>query len=410
MYIYEHESWPHFSYDPQKLSALLEQCHVAQGRLLSKMELLGLSQKEDKILLTISNDVIKSSEIEGFLLNKEQVRSSIALRLGLQSQKSVNTDRNVDAVVEMMLNATQHYEEPLTEERLFGWHACLFPTGYSGMNKIEVAQYRTSPMQVVSGALGKETVPLNESSQETSVSETESLVREREQVDNQVCMANLALNEAHHFATRLKAHYEALAAEKVPAEMKAFLDWLNSEKQGDSLVNAAIAHLWFVTIHPFDDGNGRIARTIGDMMLCRSDRTNLRFYSMSNQISLDKKNYYDILEKTQHGSLDITEWLEWFLRCLQKALDESYAETEAVLKKYSFLQEISHIQLNARQLLMLEKLTSGEWFGVLNSSKWAKIAKCSTDTALRDISDLMQKGILEKEPTAGGRSTNYRLK
>ena len=363
MYIYEHESWPHFSYDSQKLSALLEQCHVAQGRLLSKMELLGLSQKEDKILLTISNDVIKSSEIEGFLLNKEQVRSSIALRLGLQNQKSVNTDRNVDAVVEMMLNATQHYKESLTEERLFSWHACLFPTGYSGMNKIEVAQYRTSPMQVVSGALGHETV-----------------------------------------------HYEALAAEKVPAEMKAFLDWLNSEKQGDSLVNAAIAHLWFVTIHPFDDGNGRIARTIGDMMLCRSDHTNLRFYSMSNQISLDKKNYYDILEKTQHGSLDITEWLEWFLRCLQKALDESYAETEAVLKKYSFLQEISHIQLNSRQSLMLEKLTSGEWFGVLNSSKWAKIAKCSTDTALRDISDLMQKGILEKEPTAGGRSTNYRLK
>ena len=363
MYIYEDENWPHFSYDSQKLTALLEQCHVAQGRLLSKMELLGLSQKEDKILLTISNDVIKSSEIEGFLLNKEQVRSSIALRLGLQNQKSVNTDRNVDAVVEMMLNATQHYEEPLTEERLFGWHACLFPTGYSGMNKIEMAQYRTSPMQVVSGALGKEVV-----------------------------------------------HYEAPAAEKVPAEMKAFLDWLNSEMQDDSLVNAAIAHLWFVTIHPFDDGNGRIARTIGDMMLCRSDRTNLRFYSMSNQISLDKKNYYDILERTQHGSLDITEWLEWFLRCLQKALDESYAETEAVLKKYSFLQEISHIQLNARQLLMLEKLTSGEWFGVLNSSKWAKIAKCSTDTALRDISDLMQKDILEKEPTAGGRSTNYRLK
>ncbi|MBR1614267.1 MAG: Fic family protein [Treponema sp.] len=364
MYIYEYESWPHFTYDSRAVSVLLEKCHIAQGKLLSKMDLLGLSQKEDKILESISSDIIKSSEIEGFLLNKNQVRSSIARRLGLQKQILVNSDRNVDAVVEMMLDATQNYEKELSKERLFAWHACLFPTGYSGMNKIEVAQYRSGEMQVVSGGIGME-----------------------------------------------KVHYEAPAAEKIPEEMQAFLDWLNNEtKSGDSLVNAAIAHLWFVTLHPFEDGNGRIARTISDMMLCRSDRTNLRFYSMSNQISLDKKNYYDVLECTQHGSPDITEWLVWFLTCLQKALDESYRETENVLKKYSFRQSLSGIQLNSRQSLMLEKLTDGNWFGVLNSSKWAKIAKCSSDTALRDINDLIEKGILEKEATAGGRSTNYKLR
>ena len=226
MYIYEYENWTHFTYDSKEISALLENCHIAQGRLLSKMEALGLSQKEDKILESISADVIKSSEIEGFLLNKEQVRSSIARRLGLQKQIAVNTDRNVDAVVEMMLDATQNYEKPLTKERLFAWHACLFPTGYSGMNKIEVAQYRSGAMQVVSGAIGME-----------------------------------------------KVHYEAPAAEKIPEEMEVFLDWLNNEsKSGDSLVNAAIAHLWFVTLHPFEDGNGRVARLLMNFVFiaCRT--------------------------------------------------------------------------------------------------------------------------------------------
>lgn len=363
MFIYEYHDWPHFIYDSHKISELLENCHVTQGRLLSKMELLGLSQREDKILENISSDVIKSSEIEGFLLNKEQVRSSIAHRLGLQKQMTARIDRNVDAVVEMMLDATQNYEKPLTKDRLFSWHACLFPTGYSGMNKIEVAQYRTSGMQVVSGGMGME-----------------------------------------------KIHYEAPPASKVPEEMETFLAWLNDEsKNDDSLINSAVAHLWFVTLHPFEDGNGRIARTISDMMLCRSDHTNLRFYSMSNQISLDKKAYYDILEQTQHGSPDITEWLIWFLTCLKKALDLSLAETENVFKKYSFFQNLGAIQLNSRQRLMLEKLTDGTWFGVLNSSKWAKITKCSNDTALRDITDLIEKGLIEKEATSGGRSTNYLL-
>ena len=363
MYIYEYNNWNHFTYDSKIITSLLENCHILQGRLLSKMEMLGLSQKEDKILENISSDIIKSSEIEGFLLNKDQVRSSIARRLGFQKQITVNTDRNIDAIVEMMLDATQNYKNPLTKERLFSWHACLFPTGYSGMNKIEVAQYRSGEMQVVSGGIGME-----------------------------------------------KIHYEAPAAKQLPYEMQVFLDWFNdNNKTGDSLLNAAIAHLWFITLHPFEDGNGRIARTISDMMLCRSDDTKLRFYSLSNQISLDKNNYYNILERTQHGSPDITEWIVWFLNCLQKAINASLLETGIVLKKYSFFQNISSIQINPRQRLMLERLTDGSWFGVLNSSKWAKITKCSSDTALRDINDLIEKSILEKEPTSGGRSTNYHL-
>lgn len=363
MYIYQDEHWPHFEYDSQSLSNLLEECHLEQGKLLSRMEMLGLSEKEEKILSTITSDIIKSSEIEGFLLNQDKVRSSIARRLGIQTSGLVNSDRNVDAVVEMMLDATQNYDKPLTEERLFGWHACLFPTGYSGMNKIEVGQYRSAEMQVVSGGLGHE-----------------------------------------------KVHYEAPKPKAVKKEMKLFLRWLNSrKKEGDSIIHAATAHLWFITIHPFEDGNGRIARTIADMMLCRSDRTKFRFYSMSNQILLDKKNYYEILEKTQHSSVDITEWIEWFLKCYKKAVEESYSQTESVLRKYAFLQSISEILLNSRQSFMLNKMLDGSWFGVLNTSKWAKMAKCSNDTALRDITDLVEKGVLEKNPTAGGRSTNYTI-
>jgi len=361
MYIYENNDWPNFFYDQEQIFPLLEECHIAQGKLLSKMEMIGLSEKEDKILSTITSDILKSSEIEGFILNKEQVRSSIARRLGIQTVGIVTSDRNIDAIVEMMIDATQNYEKELTEERLFGWHACLFPTGYSGMFKIDVAKYRTNPMQVVSGGLGNE-----------------------------------------------KIHYEALSFEKVPSEMKKFLSWFNNSI-GDSLIKSAIAHLWFVTIHPFDDGNGRITRTISDMLLCRSDKTPLRFYSMSNQIMNDKNNYYEILEKTQKGNLDITKWIEWFLNCVLKAINSSYEQTNSVLKKYTFLQSIENISINARQRLMIEKLLSGSWFGVLNSSKWAKIAKCSTDTALRDINDLIEKGLLTKNQTSGGRSTNYEL-
>ena len=361
MYIYQDTKWPHFTYDSQKLFTLLEECHVEQGKLLAKMDILGLSEKEEKMLNTITSDILKSNEIEGFLLNKEKVRSSIARRLGIKISNSVNSDRNVDAIVEMMLDATQNYDKPITKERLLGWHACLFPTGYSGMNKIEVAQYRTGGMQVVSGGIGME-----------------------------------------------KVHYEAPPAADVEREMNQFFAWLNDDSlQGDLIIKAAVAHLWFLTIHPFEDGNGRIARTISDTLLCRSDRTKFRFYSMSNQISLDKKKYYRILEQTQHGPVDITDWLKWFLSCYNKAVAESQKQTETVLKKYAFLQKIANIPLNKRQSRMVSKLLDGSWFGVLNTSKWAKITKCSSDTALRDITDLVEKGVLEKNPTAGGRSTNY---
>lgn len=362
MYIYENPGWPEFTFDNNRISPLLEACHIEQGKLLSKMEQLGLTEKEDKVLSTITSDIINSNEIEGLLLNHDQVRSSIARRLGFNNPCSVQSDRNIDAVVEMMLDATENYQKEFTQERLFGWHACLFPTGYSGMYKIDVGKYRTNPMQVVSGGIGQE-----------------------------------------------KVHYVAPDAEKLNVEMNRFFDWLKTFC-GDTLLKAAIAHFWFVTIHPFDDGNGRIARTISDMILCQSDRTSLRFYSMSNQIMKEKNRYYEILEITQKGSLDITLWLEWFLNCLLSALKESYEQTDEVIRKYRYLQSIENIELNQRQRIMIQKLVSGSWFGVLNTSKWAKIAKCSGDTALRDITDLIKKGILEKEATAGGRSTNYVIK
>ncbi len=362
MYIWECSEWPDFFYNEKEIASVLEECHIEQGKLLSKMEILGISEKEEKILSTITSDIIKSSEIEGYILNKEQVRSSIARRLGIQTSKLVNSDRNIDAVVEMMLDATQNYEQPLTEERLFSWHACLFPTGYSGMYKIDVGKYRENPMQVVSGGIGLE-----------------------------------------------KVHYEALKPEQVSSEMQKFLEWINSDFC-DGFVKSAIAHLWFVTIHPFDDGNGRIARTISDMLLCRSDKSSLRFYSMSTQIMNEKNDYYSILERTQKGTLDITEWIKWFLNCILKAINLSFEQTCSILKKYGYLKSIENILLNERQRLMIQKILDVSWYGVLNTSKWAKIAKCSTDTALRDISDLIKKGILEKEATSGGRSTNYKIR
>lgn len=361
MYIYEHENWPNFVFDIEKILSLLEKCHIEQGKLLSKIEMLGLSAKNDKILSTITSDVVKSNEIEGNLLNKEQLRSSIARRLGIHSERLVESNRNIDAIAEMAMDATQNFENELTENRLFSWQACLFPTGYSGLYKIDIGKYRSNPMQVVSGAIGHK-----------------------------------------------KIHYEAPKSEEVPDEMEKFLHWANSDET-DFFIKAAVSHLWFVTIHPFDDGNGRIARTISDMFLCRSDKTSLRFYSMSNQILKEKNDYYNILEKTQRGNLDITDWIEWFLNCLFKAISESFDDVEKILKKYKYLQSIENVSLNKRQRLMITKLTGSDWFGVLNTSKWAKIAKCSADTALRDITDLIDKGILEKEKTSGGRSTNYKI-
>lgn len=360
MFIHQYENWTNFKWDNDRLLMLLANVRHLQGRLLGQMENLGFKLQEEAVLSTLTLDVLKSTEIEGEILNKEQVRSSIARRLGLEISGLVDSPRNVDDVVEMMLDATQNYTLPVTTQRLFGWHAALFPTGYSGIYKIEVGKYRSGDMQVVSGPLGKE-----------------------------------------------KVHYEAPKANELEPEMDHFLKWINNGVEIDPVLKAAIAHFWFITIHPFDDGNGRIARAITDMQLTRSDKSSQRFYSMSNQILAERKKYYEILEKTQRGDGDITEWLVWFLSCLERALINSSDVLEAVLVKARFWEQHAQTSLNDRQRLMLNKLLDG-FVGKLTSSKWAKIAKCSQDTAIRDIQDLIGKGILQKE-AAGGRSTNYEL-
>lgn len=361
MFIHQKPDWTVFKWDSDKILPLLGNVRHRQGKLIGRMESLGFSMKEEAMLTTLTLDVLKSTEIEGEILNKDQVRSSIARKLGIPAQGMVTSSRNVDGAVEMMLDATQHYASPLTKQRLFGWHASLFPTGYSGMYKIEVGKYRTGDMQVVSGAMGKE-----------------------------------------------KIHYEAPKPDLIESEMENFLHWLNTGRLLiDSVLKAAIAHFWFITIHPFDDGNGRMARAITDMWLARSDNTSQRFYSMSNQILEEKKTYYDILEKTQQSDGDITDWLVWFLFCLERALINTENILESTLAKAKFWEQHSHLSLNERQRLMLNKLFDG-FEGKLTSSKWAKITKTSPDTALRDIQDLISKGILKKEGQ-GGRSTNYEL-
>jgi Fic family protein len=328
------------------------------------MESMGFNLQAEATLHTLTLDVLKSSEIEGEILNPEQVRSSIARRLGMDIAGLIPADRHVEGVVEMMLDATQHYNMPLTDERLFGWHAALFPTGRSGMYKIVVGAWRAntekSPMQVVSGAVGRETV-----------------------------------------------HFEAPASELVEEEMNKFLRWFNSTNDLDPVIKAAIAHLWFVTIHPFADGNGRMARTITDMQLARTDQNSRRFYSMSAQIRNERKAYYDILEKTQKGTLDITEWLEWFLTCLDSSISATEEILAKVMRKSKLWENLKAYSLNDRQQKMLNALIDG-FEGKLTSSKWAKITKTSQDTASRDIQDLIDKGILLKE-AAGGRSTSYTL-
>jgi Fic family protein len=364
-YIHQLKDWPEFQWDQEKLAPLLVQVRHRQGRLLGRMEGLGFSLQAEATLQTLTLDVLKSSEIEGELLNPDQVRSSIARRLGMDVAGLIPADRNVEGVVDMMLDATQNYKAALTDERLFGWHAALFPTGRSGMHKIVVGAWRVNakndPMQVVSGAMGKE-----------------------------------------------KVHYQAPDADLLHDEMNAFIRWFNKQTTIDSVIKAAIAHLWFVTTHPFDDGNGRIARAIADMQLARSDGNNQRFYSMSAQIRKERNAYYHILEETQKESLDVTAWLEWFLGCLDRALIATNEILAVVMQKAKFWEKYSTVSFNERQKQMLNKLLDG-FDGKLTSSKWAKIAKCSSDTAIRDINDLMQKSILIKE-SAGGRSTSYLLK
>lgn len=363
-YIHLLPKWPDFKWSHEQVLPELAAVRHKQGRLKGYMEVLGFVLRNETTLHTLTLDVLKSTEIEGEFLNSDQVRSSIARRLGMDIAGLVPADRNVDGVVEMMLDATQNFKKPLTKERLFAWHASLFPTGRSGMYKITVGDWRDNekgPMQVVSGAMGKE-----------------------------------------------KVHFEAPEAKRLEKEMTLFLKWLNKKDGLDAVIKSAIAHFWFVSIHPFDDGNGRIARAIADMHLTKADGDQQRFYSMSAQIRADRKGYYNILEKTQSGSLDITKWLLWYLHCLDQALNVSEKVLKSVLNKTRFWDTHRNTTINERQRLLINKLFDG-FDGKLNSSKWAKIAKCSADTALRDIQDLMTKKILKKE-AAGGRSTNYVLK
>lgn len=363
-YIHQHKDWPHFVWDENALSRLLAEVRHDQGRLLGKMEGIGFRLQKEATLQTLTEDVLKTSEIEGEVLDAGQVRSSIARRLGMEIAGLVPSDRNVDGVVEMMLDATQRYTAQLDSERLFGWQSSLFPTGRNGMYKIVVGRWRDNsrddPMQVVSGALGKE-----------------------------------------------KVHYEAPESALLEAEMEKFLQWFNAFDDIDPVLKAGVAHLWFVTIHPFDDGNGRIARAIADMLLARADGSSQRFYSMSAQIRTERKAYYEILETTQRSSLDITGWLEWFLSCYGRALANSQEALKLVLRKARFWENPETGKFNDRQRLMLNKILDG-FNGKMNSSKWAQITKCSQDTAIRDIQHLMNKKILVKE-ASGGRSTSYTL-
>ncbi len=359
-YIYEYPNWPQFYWREQEISALFGEVRNLQGRLFAQMNMLGFTAKEEATLATMTMDVLKTSEIEGEHLEYENVRSSIAKRLGINVGGYLPTRRNVDGVVEMMLDASQNYKNPLTHERLFGWHAALFPTGYSGMYKIDVGCYRTEEMHIVSGAMGKQRV-----------------------------------------------HYMAVPAVNVQAEMETFLAWLNTDQGLDPVIKSALANFWFIIIHPFDDGNGRIARAISDLLLARADNTPDRFYSMSTQIMEERKHYYAMLQKVQHSKGDVTEWMQWFLMCLKNALLSTQASLDMVLKKHEFWKNHEHTELNERQRKMLNKLFE-PFDGKLKSSKWAKMTKCSADTALRDIKDLMDKGILRQEQQ-GGRSTNYEL-
>lgn len=360
IYIHQLKNWANFQWNEQDIISLLGEVRNLQGKLIGKVELLGFALKDEANLETLIQDVVQSSEIEGEILNPEQVRSSIATRLGLENSGLEHSDRHIDGVVEMMLNATQNSNKVLDKERLVGWHSALFPTGRSGMYKIEVAKWRTGDMQVVSGGMGREII-----------------------------------------------HYEAPKAEYLEQEMNAFFNWFNTETKLDPILKASIAHLWFVTIHPFDDGNGRIARAITDMQLSKADGVNQRFYSMSAEIKNQRKSYYTILEHTQKGDLDITDWIVWFLECLKKAILSSNTIIDKVVQKHQFWMRNAGLVSNDRQKKMLNKLMS-DFNGNLTTSKWAKITKSSQDTALRDIADLVKQGVLIKA-NSGGRSTYYLL-
>jgi Fic family protein len=363
MYIYELAGWPRLEWNRERIAATLAAVRHRQGRLIGRMEALGFRLRQEAVLKTLTEDVVKSSEIEGERLDAEQVRSSIARRLGVDIGALKPADRNVEGIVEMTLDATRRYDQPLTTNRLFVWHASLFPTGRSGMTGIKVGAWRddsTGPMQVVSGPLGNEFV-----------------------------------------------HFEGPPAARLTGEMKAFLEWFNTDIHIDPVLKAGLAHLWFVTIHPFDDGNGRIARAITDMALARSENSQQRFFSMSAQIRQERTAYYDILEQTQKGTTDITRWMDWFLGCLDCAIDGAQTTLSAVLAQARFWESVGTTSLNERHRIVLKRLLDG-FEGKLTTSKYATLAKCSQDTALRDILHLVEHGILIRNPE-GGRSTTYAL-
>ncbi len=362
-YIHDLKKWPEFTWSLERLANQLADIGHRQGRLIGRMEGLGFTLREEAVLQTLTEDVIKSSEIEGEHLDREQVRSSLARRLGIEIGGLKHSERNVEGVVEMMLDATQRFNKPLTAERLFGWHSALFPTGRSGLSKIRVGKWRdasSGPMQVVSGPMGK-----------------------------------------------TRVHYQAPDAEKLNDEMRVFLAWFNSKNLINPVLKSALAHFWFVTVHPFEDGNGRIARAISDMVLARSETSPQRFYSMSAQICTERKAYYKILESTQKGGLEITDWFEWYLGCLGRAFTHAETILASVLKKDHFWETHKDVPLNDRQKKIINRLLDG-FEGNLTSSKWARLAKCSQDSASRDIDDLMNRKILIKNP-GGGRSTSYSL-
>jgi len=367
-YIHELDDWPGFRWNAERLAGKLALVRHEQGRLLGRMENLGFPLRQEAVLGTLTQDVLKSSEIEGEMLDPETVRSSIARKLGIDIGGLKPVDRDVEGVVEMMLDATRNYAEPLTEEHLFAWHGSLFPTGRSGLKRVVTGAWRTEsggPMQVVSGPLGRE-----------------------------------------------KVHFEAPAAARLDGEMRAFLNWFNFGAAGrasdlDWVMKAAVGHLWFVTIHPFEDGNGRIARAIADMALARSENSSQRFYSMSAQIRLERGDYYSALERAQKGTLEVTSWVGWFLDCLGHAIDGAQTALARVLGKARFWESMAETPLNRRQRVVLNLLLDG-MEGKLTSSKWARLVKCSQDTAARDIQSLVELGVLVRNPE-GGRSTSYSL-
>lgn len=362
-YIHHLPDWPSFRWLPDHLLDPLARIRYRQGRLLGRMETLGFDLSQRAVLDTLTEDVVTSSRIEGEILDRQQVRSSVARRLGIDAGGLANVDRGVDGAVELMLDATGRYSEPLTRDRLFGWHASLFPTGRSGMRRIAVGRWRddrSGPMQVVSGSIGRERV-----------------------------------------------HFEAPEAARLDGEVQAFLDWFDSPADIDQVLKAGLAHLWFVTIHPFDDGNGRIARAIADMALARAEGSSRRFYSMSSQVLRDRASYYEILERTQKCTMDVSAWMTWFVACLGRAIADAETTLESVLAEARFRERIAGVPLNRRQRLVLDRLLRG-FQGKLTTSRWAALTNCSQDTALRDINFLIENGVLARSED-GGRSTSYTL-